>query len=53
MKLQPCHSPFFVARDAILQVDQVPMGDQNFCDIRERFAESWLGVEARVKGRTP
>lgn len=53
MKLQPCRPGFFDARDAIIQADQILTGGENFCTLWKSFAKRGLGVDAKVKGRTP
>lgn len=53
MKLQPCTPSFFDARAAIIEADNVLTGGENFCDLWEGFAESGLGLDAKVVGSTP
>ncbi|KAG8977796.1 Fungalysin/Thermolysin Extracellular metalloproteinase 5, partial [Tulasnella sp. 427] len=49
MKLQPCETDFFSARDAILQADENLTGGENVCDIWKGFAGRGLGPFARFK----
>ena len=51
MKLQQCRPGFFEACDAIIQVDQVLTGGENFRDLWLAFAEKGVGTDATVQGR--
>ncbi|KEP46410.1 extracellular elastinolytic metalloproteinase [Rhizoctonia solani 123E] len=53
MKLQPCRSSFFNARDAIIEADKVLTGGKNLCVLWAGFSERGLGTDAVFLDQIP
>ncbi|KAG9000692.1 Fungalysin/Thermolysin Extracellular metalloproteinase 5 [Tulasnella sp. 427] len=46
LALLPCNPTFFMARDALIQAEQITFGQRYACDLWRGFAQRGLGVDA-------